>query len=232
MYVGRSGDWDTRMRLYVWDVCGGIGAVSRRIRGYVLEWGAYMGRSTPVGTREGGCMYCEVGGDVCGEIERSGHEKEVVCMCGGNRYAQATAYLRLENINTYAQDTGGVRGGSGRLGHENEDVCIESGEVLINTLQLKKNNWIERRLQNEQTCLCYSGPACPVNMGVCALASSHSARRVSLYRRVWPSHSVLVAPDTPRRSKPPYNQPVDATEWQFGCACSNSAACCRRRAVR
>jgi len=155
--VGRSGDWDTRMRLYVWDVCGGIGAVSRRIRGYILEWGAYMGRSTPVGTREGGCMYCEVGGDVCGEIERSGHEKEVVCMCGGNRYAQATAYLRLENINRYAQvtthlrleninryaqttaylrleninkyaqDTGGVRGGSGRLGHENEDVCIESG---------------------------------------------------------------------------------------------------------
>ena len=87
-------------------------------------------------------MYCEVGGDVCGEIERSGHEKEVVCMCGGNRYVQATAYLRLENINRYAQttaylrleninkyaqDTGGVRGGSGRLGHENEDVCIESG---------------------------------------------------------------------------------------------------------
>ena len=45
-----------------------------------------------------------------------------------NRCAQTTAYLRLENINKYAQDTGGVCGGSGRLGHENEDVCIESGE--------------------------------------------------------------------------------------------------------
>jgi len=36
MYVGRSGAWDTRMRLYVWDVCGEIGVGSRRIRGYVL----------------------------------------------------------------------------------------------------------------------------------------------------------------------------------------------------
>ena len=59
-----------------------------------------------LGTRERGCMYCE----------------------WGSRYAQATLYLRLENINRYAQDTGGVCGGSGRLGHENEDVCIESGE--------------------------------------------------------------------------------------------------------
>ena len=106
-------------------------------------------------------MYCEVGGDVCGEIGRLRHEKEVVCIVSGgnryaqvtaylrlenrnryaqataylrleniNRYAQAPAYLRLENINKYAQDTGGVRGGSGRLGHENEDVCIESEEGM------------------------------------------------------------------------------------------------------
>ena len=25
-------------------------------------------------------MYCELGGDVCGEIGRLGHEKEVVCI--------------------------------------------------------------------------------------------------------------------------------------------------------
>jgi len=30
-----------------------------------------------LGTRERGCMYCELGGDVCGEIRRLGHEKEV-----------------------------------------------------------------------------------------------------------------------------------------------------------
>ena len=35
-YVRRSGAWDTRMRLYVWGVCGEIGVGSRRIRGYVL----------------------------------------------------------------------------------------------------------------------------------------------------------------------------------------------------
>jgi hypothetical protein len=28
-------------------------------------------------------MYCEVGGDVCGEIGRLGHEKEVVCIVSG-----------------------------------------------------------------------------------------------------------------------------------------------------
>ena len=31
-----------------------------------------------LGTREGDCMYCELGGDVCGEIGHLGHEKEVV----------------------------------------------------------------------------------------------------------------------------------------------------------
>ena len=37
-------------------------------------------------TREGGCVYCELGGDVCGEIGRLGHEKEVVCIViGGGR---------------------------------------------------------------------------------------------------------------------------------------------------
>ena len=35
-YVRRSGAWDTRMRLYVWGVCGEIGVGSRRIRWYVL----------------------------------------------------------------------------------------------------------------------------------------------------------------------------------------------------
>ena len=36
-----------------------------------------------LGTRERGCMYCELGGDVCGEIGRLGHEKEVVCIVSG-----------------------------------------------------------------------------------------------------------------------------------------------------
>ena len=34
----------------------------------------------PIGTREGGCMYCELGEDVCGEIGHLRHEKEVVCI--------------------------------------------------------------------------------------------------------------------------------------------------------
>ena len=67
------------------------------------EWEAYMGRSTPVGTREGGCMYCELGGDVCGEIGRLGHEKEVVCIVSWEG-----EYVRR----------------SGRLGHENDTVCM------------------------------------------------------------------------------------------------------------
>jgi len=33
-----------------------------------------------LGTREGGCMYSELGGDVCGEIGHLGHEKETVCI--------------------------------------------------------------------------------------------------------------------------------------------------------
>jgi len=39
-----------------------------------------MGRSTPIGTREGGCMYCESGEDVCEEIGHLRHEKEDVCI--------------------------------------------------------------------------------------------------------------------------------------------------------
>jgi len=33
-----------------------------------------------LGTRERGCMYCELGGDVFGEIGRFGHEKELVSL--------------------------------------------------------------------------------------------------------------------------------------------------------
>jgi len=31
--------------------------------------------------RERDCMYCELGGGVCGEIDTLGNEKETVCMC-------------------------------------------------------------------------------------------------------------------------------------------------------
>ena len=36
-----------------------------------------------LGTRERDCMYCELGGDVCGEIGDLGNEKEVVCIVSG-----------------------------------------------------------------------------------------------------------------------------------------------------
>ena len=36
-----------------------------------------------LGTREGGCIYCELRGDVCGEIAHLGHEKEAVCILVG-----------------------------------------------------------------------------------------------------------------------------------------------------
>ena len=51
-------------------------------------------------------MYCELGGDVCGEIGYLGHEKEVVCIVSGEG-----EYVRR----------------SVRLGHGKEAVCIVSG---------------------------------------------------------------------------------------------------------
>jgi len=61
-----------------------------------------------LGTPEGGCMYCELGGDVCGEIGHLGHEKEPGCIV----------------IWDYAC------GEIGRLGHEMEAVCIVSWEGM------------------------------------------------------------------------------------------------------
>jgi len=48
-------------------------------------------------------MYWELGGDVCGEIGRLGHEKDVVCIVSGEG-----EYVRR----------------SMHLGHENEAVCM------------------------------------------------------------------------------------------------------------
>ena len=41
-----------------------------------------------LGTRERGCMYCKLGGDVCGEIGRLGHETGlyVLRVGGGEEY--------------------------------------------------------------------------------------------------------------------------------------------------
>ena len=49
------------------------------------ELGLCIWGDRALGTREGGCMYCELGGDVCGEIGRLGHEKEVVCIVSWER---------------------------------------------------------------------------------------------------------------------------------------------------
>ena len=54
-------------------------------------------------------MYCELGGDICGEIGHLGHEKETVCIVSGEG-----EYVRR----------------SVRLGHEKEVVCIVSGGGL------------------------------------------------------------------------------------------------------
>ena len=54
--------WDTRIRLYVlWmRMWGDRGWVAEN-KVVCCEKDVYMGRSTPVGTRERGCMYCDWG---------------------------------------------------------------------------------------------------------------------------------------------------------------------------
>jgi len=94
-------------------------------------------------------MYCELGGDVYGEIGRLGHEKEVVCIVSvEGEYVRRSGRLGHENetvcMGCLCGDWGGVAENKGvcivsgmriwedrrRLGHEMEAVCIVSWEGM------------------------------------------------------------------------------------------------------
>ena len=71
-------------------------------------------------------MYCELGGDVCGEIGRLGHENEDVCMgcMWGDRGWVA------ENKGVCVVSGMRMWGDRRRLGHEKEAVCIVRWEGM------------------------------------------------------------------------------------------------------
>jgi len=75
-------------------------------------------------------MYCELGGDVCGEIGHLGHEKEAVCIviiCMWGDQALGTR----EGDCMYCELGGDVCREIGRLGHETEVVCIVGHEKEV-----------------------------------------------------------------------------------------------------